>query len=520
MFGAVECQKVSGALHFHFWVYVQRLHQMKTLKEIATLLPAKLCNVETFKQFIGNLCREDYPDLASFTQQIHAVEQCWPTYNETDEKWLRSTVSALPQPDTSTSTLRLGRIPDFVRADSGSTYEDCLQARAEESDNGPSYEKVLAEGLHFKEQLDTSWQFLAMRCQHHFRKWNATRTKRVIPNGCLCKGRPNECKHGAPWIQRLNTDKPLLLCKKLAKAKGLSCRGVRNVVGTLLGTRNEEWVNGTAPGLCIAFGGCNTDVSPGDRLPILAETHEDKCCRGKCVERISVRRIVRLTQRSQAARNGYCGGYLSKRQPNGKMETKKCIDKMHKLRQDFSGRSDAKRYRMVTGRMATDLEMNGVIRGAVEEFNLARNMNKQDVLFAECVRTFASRDVDARAWLNRLEVELRHTYDGAQSQGVPYTVTPKRRTKRSKAPLMDAYGFRPLIPAVTLLSAYEFYMHWRCEPLLPPFEYRYESEQRTVWTPAGEALYAKSCRYRNEVQFVPGTHFTVVQNPPAEAARK
>ena len=78
---------------------------------------------------------------------------------------------------------------------------------------------------------------------------------------------------------------------------------------------------------------------------------------------------------------------------------------------------------------------------------------------------------------------------------------------------MDTYGFRPLIPALMLLSAYEFYMYWRCEPLLPPFEYRYESEERTVWTAAGEALYAKGCRYRNEVQFVPGTHFTVVQSP-------
>ena len=85
MFGAVECQKVSGALHFHFWVYVQRLHQMKTLKEIATFLQAKLCNVETFKQFVGNLRREDYPDLPSFTQQIHAVERCWPRYTEKDE---------------------------------------------------------------------------------------------------------------------------------------------------------------------------------------------------------------------------------------------------------------------------------------------------------------------------------------------------------------------------------------------------------------------------------------------------
>ena len=32
--GAVECQKAKGTLHLHFWCYVQRLHQYKSLEEI------------------------------------------------------------------------------------------------------------------------------------------------------------------------------------------------------------------------------------------------------------------------------------------------------------------------------------------------------------------------------------------------------------------------------------------------------------------------------------------------------
>ena len=40
MFGAVECQKVTGALHYHFFIYVQRLHQYATLKGIAGNLQA------------------------------------------------------------------------------------------------------------------------------------------------------------------------------------------------------------------------------------------------------------------------------------------------------------------------------------------------------------------------------------------------------------------------------------------------------------------------------------------------
>ena len=35
MFGAVECQKTTGSLHYHFFLFIQRLHQYATLKEIA-----------------------------------------------------------------------------------------------------------------------------------------------------------------------------------------------------------------------------------------------------------------------------------------------------------------------------------------------------------------------------------------------------------------------------------------------------------------------------------------------------
>ena len=41
MFGAVECQKTTGALHYHFFVCVQRVRQYGTLKEIAEKLKAR-----------------------------------------------------------------------------------------------------------------------------------------------------------------------------------------------------------------------------------------------------------------------------------------------------------------------------------------------------------------------------------------------------------------------------------------------------------------------------------------------
>ena len=94
---------------------------------------------------------------------------------------------------------------------------------------------------------------------------------RVIPNACRARGNKNECKHEAPWTNRLNHGpdaKVRLICPGIAKKRKLRCSGARNAVGQALMLRNSEWLDGTMPGLCIAFGGSNTDVSPNDRLPI------------------------------------------------------------------------------------------------------------------------------------------------------------------------------------------------------------------------------------------------------------
>ena len=62
LFGAVECQKSNGSLHFHFFTFVQRLHQFATMKEIAEMLEGKLVEAIELKQFLENLCCESYAD--------------------------------------------------------------------------------------------------------------------------------------------------------------------------------------------------------------------------------------------------------------------------------------------------------------------------------------------------------------------------------------------------------------------------------------------------------------------------
>ena len=79
------------------------------------------------------------------------------------------------------------------------------------------------------------------------------------------------------------------------------------------------------------------------------------------------------------------------------------MDKMFTLRDKLRGRGAASQARAASGRLVTDLEMNSTFRGAVEVFNLCRNLHPNDVLFAECVRTFQECTVDGRSWMFRME---------------------------------------------------------------------------------------------------------------------
>ena len=98
----------------------------------------------------------------------------------------------------------------------------------------------------------------------------------------------------------------------------------------------------------------------------------------------------------------------------------------------------------MSGRMLTDFEMNGTLRGAVEEYNLCVNVRRNDVLFAEFIRSFPSVTIDAKQWLHRLEVELGARLDMQASVFVLVTKTPHVRSKRSAVPL----GGHLWLPAV------------------------------------------------------------------------
>ena len=81
--------------------------------------------------------------------------------------------------------------------------------------------------------------------------------------------------------------------------------------------------------------------------------------------------------------NGYLGGYIGKAQPAGQMQIKQCLEEMHALKDRLANgkKSLRQQQRAVSGRMVTDLAMNGVYREVLGQFNLASDLRRGDVVF-------------------------------------------------------------------------------------------------------------------------------------------
>ena len=366
LFGAVETQQ-SGTLHFHFFAFLQRAHQHKTLKEIAEMIKESLITVDELKEFHCRVSDESYPDPKRQKIESEELEKQWPTFR-TDKQ--------------------LGRIPAFIWRDAGPFLGDGVA----------SQEELVKDGETWLASYEAAAQHTMARVQHHMHKHDEDGVRHPLP-ACRSTAKPDRCKHDFPMDKRI-TDRALIVCPGIAEEHGLRVTGQRSALGTVLGKRNSEWLNGTARAFCVGFG-WNSDTSPNDRLPITTQTHEPACKR-QCIRAGSEARIARKTQCSQTQQTGYMGGYTCKVQPAGRYELHKCVDKMYTLRDRTKDLTPKDQAKATVRRMITDLEMKGTLRGAAEVFNLCVNLRAEDSLFQECVRTFRTVALPCSAFLNRL----------------------------------------------------------------------------------------------------------------------
>ena len=211
--------------------------------------------------------------MQQFNSDRASLEEHFPTYSEQTE---------CSRADARWGEFKLGRLPEFL-------YNDARDATRSAQDRTTSPVNT-GEGEEFKKSFTDFLQYCMSRCQYHIHRLvvdpKTKQEKRLIPNACMVKGNKRECKHEAPWTNRVSPEwmtGPLLVCRGIAKKFKLRTSGVRNWLGQTLGMRNEAWVNGCMPGLCVAFAGSNSDVTPNDRLPIIEKTHEQCCRRKRCI---------------------------------------------------------------------------------------------------------------------------------------------------------------------------------------------------------------------------------------------
>ena len=152
--------------------------------------------------------------------------------------------------------------------------------------------------------------------------------------------------------------------------------------------RREEWISGSAPGFAVFFRH-NTYTGPNYRVPILPETHDPECT-ADCITGQSLASMIAASQRAQRNTTGYYTGYIQKRQPVGKFELRQATQNLRYLPKTIENRSNPQQYHHVANRTLGDLEYRGHVRPATEETNLAANHNKDDVTFAEFLRTFTT----------------------------------------------------------------------------------------------------------------------------------
>ena len=459
MVGAVEAQKAEGTLHLHLFLYLQMAHQYMTLQEIAELFRKKLLSMEVLKNFVETVRCASYPFPEEFEAERADIEKGWPAYAKDQS---------------------LSRPPAFLSPAASKPSSPLLSSA------------WLAEGSKWRTEYLRRQQHIMSRMNHHIHPIvNFDTGERKPLKSCCKKGHPNICKGGFPLDSEI-TDHTLLVCLCIAQRMNLCTSGPRSLLSTILPKRNNAWQN-AGPSAWLIFTGDNGDIKFPHRTPVIAETHEavaiwdaksSACCAG-----VSSLQLLYDGQAAQAVAAGYFGGYSAKMQDIGEKELKRLKESLERKVDNSKRKPLAEEFQVYSKRLLKDLEAKSVIRTAVESLNLSVHGDEQDVLMAECIRTFPTATFPASRLLKREEVETLKVAGRSIIAAVFHGKGQGRKTW-SEAPFDLLYGFRGSKYEVDLLSAFEMLMHWYPERVLPPK--RNDPNPTSMWTPAGDR-YMKQC---------------------------
>ena len=206
---------------------------------------------------------------------------------------------------------------------------------------------------------------------------------------------------------------------------------------------------------------------------------------------------------------GYFGGYASKAQDMGAKELRRLREALERKVDRTARQPMPKEFHEYSKRLLKDLEAKSMVRTAVETLNLSLAADHQDVLKAECVRTFPTVTFPAASLLRREEVETGKVRGKRLIAGMHHS---RGATIRSwtDAPFDLLYGFRGNKHGVDLLSPYEMIRFWQWIRVVPP-----SSKSRnptSEWTSEGLS-YINDCKIKGvESTLLPGVHYIALES--------
>ena len=438
--GAIEAQKAEGVLHMHAFIFLQAAHQFKTLNEIGEMLRESLIKVDMMKAFISNVRRASYPDAERFQQERSNIESEWLEYKK---------------------EFALCKPPQHENKFHGLCPVERLPLNSE---------AWKAEGESWTKSYNMRLQYVMSRMNHHIHPIvNPNTGERRPLHSCCKKGAPNICKGGFPLDNEM-TDLPLVVCACVAEIKNLCQSGPRSLLGTILPSRNDPWLN-AGPSAWMYFTGDNGDIKFPHRLPILPQTHEKlpifsarwrSCCYSS-----NALQMAYDMQAGQSVAAGYFGGYSAKMQEIGTKELTRLREAIERKVAGSKQPPGPKAFQEYSRRLVRDLEAKGIIRTAVEALNLSTHAAQKDVLSAECMRTFPSVTFPANLLLKREEVETGKV-KGRPIIAAVYHGRGEGRKTYIEAPFDLMYGFRGNKDVVDLYSLFEMLRYWSMEKVHAP----------------------------------------------------
>ncbi len=186
---------------------------------------------DVWKQYVEAVRPAKYPDLEDFGTRRGDIEASWPAFAK---------VYSLCRPP------KVMRETDVAARGTATGPEDFLS------------EGWKLRGQVFVEHYEKRLQHVMAHMNHHIHPYNKHTGEREPLKSCRRKDKPKDTKCGFPLDDQM-LEESTIVCQCLAQEREWCTSGPRSLLGCVLPSRNDPWLN-AGPSAWMIFTGDNGDM--------------------------------------------------------------------------------------------------------------------------------------------------------------------------------------------------------------------------------------------------------------------